>query len=221
MKNVISVLSAIFLSGSVLVSCSSGNNDGPGGLSVGGITLPACDLGVGEFAGCWISEYCATDHINEPGVLGVRLIEVATETATHPQVEGTIRSYYLMYKNEQCTGDAIKIIDMHEELKKQGMEINWSYVQQPDTVCSETGGTLSLLCNALDITVSSFLGDSTGMTTQLIAGERLCMPTHDYDFDSTAIDAFGDAGGIGAGLENERNTVLNLLPGQCLNRFTH
>lgn len=214
MRNVYGTLGAIFLSGSVLVSCSS-SSDGTGGLTAGGITLPACNLGVGEFAGCWISELCATNHVSDPNILGVRLIEVATETETHPQVKGTIRSYFLKYRDDQCAGDPVEIVDLHEELIKQGMEVNWSYTWIGRITCSETGGTLSLGCDALDVTVSALGNSTTGMTTQLIASERLCMPTHDYDFDNTG------NGGIGAGDENIRNTVLNLLPGQCLNRFTH
>lgn len=209
----------VFLCGSVLTSCGGGGKDGgtndTGGIIRNELIYPSCELGVGEFAGCWISELCANETV-DGSVSSLRLLEAVTEKTNHPLVTGSIRSYLLQYNGDQCAGEPIRIHDIHAEIIKEVRhEVTWNYVQQMDTVCSETGGTSSLLCNAIDITVSSIVGDFPGFTTQLIAGDRLCMPTVDYDFDATG------NGNIGAGSQTTRNTIIDLMPGQCLNRFTH
>ncbi len=225
MRNVYGALGAIFLSGSVLVSCSS--NDGTDGLVVNGVTLPTCELGVGEFAGCWISELCANRPEDEFGVemenASLRLIEQAVESETHPAVQGSINSYLLRYDGDQCAGDPVEITHLNTFESPQ-LIFSQRYTHLPDVRCTETGGTGGLSCNAIEITVDyTFNSDpssppleltETDWTALLITGDRLCMPGSNYDFDITA------NGGIRATPHINSRININLTPGQCLNRFT-
>ena len=188
MRNTISILGVTVISSLALISCGGSSSDGTGSLTKNGIAYPSCELGVGEFAGCWISEVCAIDESG--AVKSTRLIEQVVETSTHPVVSGVINKYHLRYEDDQCAGDPVEIVNVHDVIiEHTGAEITWGYVQQVDVECSETGGTSSLLCNAMDIKTTSVFGETTGLTTQLIASDRLCMPSVDYIFGST-----GDTG---------------------------
>jgi len=227
MRNVYGALGAIFLSGSVLVSCSSSNPDGKGGIIKDGLVYPSCDLGVGEFAGCWISELCANHPEDEFGVemrgASLRLIEQAVETETQPDVKGSINSYLLRYNGDQCAGVPVEIIHLNTFSLPQ-FSFSQRYTHLPDVPCTETGGTGGLSCNAVDITIKSILNADpttppfelthTDWTALLITSDRLCMPPANYDFDITG------NGGIGASSLVD-NTNISLTPGQCLTRFTH
>jgi len=211
MKIFISSLSgAIFLS-IFLVSCggggSSSNTANNGGtISADSVNLPLCILGTGEFSGCWISELCANDQNGN----NIRLLHEAAETTISPAVSGRLNSFLLRYGNNQCTGNPIGIINLNTVPPG---EFNQVYIQQPGVECSESGGTTGLQCTAFDITITQGVNIFTGLTTQLIAGERLCMPGLDYNFDSTG------NGGIQGQSTTQRDTVINLTTGECLNRF--
>ncbi len=200
MKVIINIY-MLFLTGLLVVSCGGGG----GGTTVNGITFPSCVQGSGEFSGCWISELCAPNPAGNP----LRYLAQVAEISTSP-VAGTVNAFVLEYNNNTCSGNPIKINDINA-LAPGGF--SHVYTMQADTVCSDEGGTQGLSCNALDITTLQGVNQFTGFTTQIIASERLCMPGQDYNFDDNG------SGGIQAQNDLQRETIIDLTAGECLNRF--
>ncbi|MFK5892419.1 MAG: hypothetical protein QM504_04265 [Pseudomonadota bacterium] len=201
--NKIFKLGSVIITGIVLANCGGGG----GGGVVNGVTLPECSIGAADYSGCWVSELCATNT----GGASARLLTEVIEVATVPNNMGTINSYLLEYNDTQCGGDPSGILHLNAASAGNFIE---TYVQQLNTVCSETGGTSGIPCEALDISIASGTLDTTGFTTVLItSGTRLCMPTLDYNFDDTG------SGGLQAQSTGARDDILNIVAGSCAVRF--
>jgi len=193
----------IIISGFFLINCGGGG----GGTSVNGVTLPTCDSGTSDYSGCWVSELCATNT----GGASARLLTEVIETTTTPITTGHINSYLLEFSDPQCSGIPITVTQLNSVNSGNYHE---AYVQQADTICSETGGTTGIPCEALDITITSQTLNTTGLTTLLVtSGTRLCMPELDYNFDTSG------SGSMQAQSTSSRDDVINILPNSCAVRF--
>jgi len=201
--NKICQIGFVIVSGLFLINCGGGSSGG----TVNGVTLPTCASGTSDYSGCWVSELCATNT----GGPTARLLTEVVETTISPDITGSINSYLLEFSEPQCGGNPTNITQLNAVTTGNYIE---TYIQQVDTICSETGGTSGIPCEALDITITSGSLNTTGFTTVLVtSGTRLCMPILDYNFDNTG------SGGMQAQSTGSRDDVINLLADSCAVRF--
>ncbi len=198
MTNRIFGLGVILVGSFTIVACGGG---GGSPATVVGITLPACTTGTADYTGCWVSELCAIHTGGAP----MRLLTEVSESVSIPDIIGDMNTYLLEYDNDQCNGDPTGIT--HLNTQDPGAYTQ-TYIQQLDTVCN------GLTCEALDITIKQGVNELTGYTTLLVTNDtRLCMPTNDYNFDTTG------SGSMQAQSTGSRDDVLDFA-GACATRFT-
>jgi hypothetical protein len=120
------------------------------------VEYPECPLfieGDESLAGCWVSELCAADLPSVGLANSARyLIKVSQDTAS-PEITGTIRSYYLRYKNSNCSGEPYLIADVEQLFLSSGFDWAMTYRIPGFEVCSDFGDSekSNISCMALDI----------------------------------------------------------------------